>query len=139
MFYKGYISPKHTTLYAMSEVMEDDGKALVKYFLGYLETFNLETGFTREEYCFVDIEESCIKVRLEEYPDWMVLGGYEVAPGYFKMAMHSGRGAADGMLHQATGYGELEDYIEFDDTPCLIKVQLIKRFRDDGTITHLGE
>lgn len=43
-------------------------KSPVHYFQGYLETFNLETGFTRDEYCFVDVGHVYVNIRLEEFP-----------------------------------------------------------------------
>lgn len=55
------------------------------------------------------------------------------------MTMDSDQGVASGMLHQALGYSEIEGYIEFDDAPCLIRIQFVKQLKDDGIVSQLGE
>ncbi|MBC2770898.1 hypothetical protein [Pusillimonas minor] len=100
-----------------------------RYYQGYLETFNMTRGFTRDEYCFVEIAEKCIVVRMVGGWQWDILHGDEVGQGHFVMRSLVSHLSATGTLHRAPGYGEIEGYIEFDDIPCLIKIELIKSIK----------
>lgn len=44
-----------------------------------------------------------------------------------------------GMLHRSPGYRELEGYVELDGIPCLIMIELIKRIKNGGIISLLGQ
>lgn len=102
----------------------------IEYYQGYLETFNLSTGFTLDEYCFLEIGERYI-IRLEELylNRWELFRGDEVGRGHFPMRSLTPGVTTTGTLHRAPGYDELEGHIEFDDTPCLIRIELMKRLK----------
>lgn len=97
----------------------------------YLETYNLQTGFTRDEYCFLEIGTDHIKVWLEESHGWDEYQGHKVGAGHFTIWLPRASTSPVGMLHQSPGYDEFEGNIVFEDTPCLIHIELVRGLKEN--------
>lgn len=109
------------------------------FYQGYLETYNLELGFVRDEYCFVEIAPKKIKFWIEDSLSWAEYHGNETAEGHFEISSLASNRSAIGMLHRSPGYDEFEGHIEYEDAMLLIHIELVRKIKNKPALAIKGK